>query len=97
MVNQKNEEFLDEFSAPNPRKINRSPGPAIYADIQFKPNTKLGFVPTSKKGDLFKPKEGPGVGDYSKIIPFGKIYNKHIISKRQLFKFRDLNQFDFEQ
>ncbi|CAD8101376.1 unnamed protein product [Paramecium sonneborni] len=91
------EEFLDEFSTPLPRKMNRSPGPAIYADIKFKPNTKLGFVPASKKGEVFKPKEGPGVGEYSKIIPFGKIYNKHKTPKRQFFKFKDLNQFDFEQ
>ncbi|CAD8181568.1 unnamed protein product [Paramecium pentaurelia] len=91
------EEFLDEFSNPNPKKINRSPGPAMYADTKFKPNKKFGFMPVSKKGDTFKPKEGPGVGEYSKIIPFGKIYNKHMTPKRQFFKFKDLNQFDFDQ
>ncbi|CAD8186811.1 unnamed protein product [Paramecium octaurelia] len=91
------EEFLDEFSTGNPKKVERSPGPAVYADIKFKPNTKLGFVPTSKKGEVFKPKEGPGVGEYTKIAPFGKVYNKHITPKRSFFKFKDLNQFDFDQ
>ncbi|CAK70413.1 unnamed protein product (macronuclear) [Paramecium tetraurelia] len=91
------EEFLDEFSTPIARKVSRSPGPAMYADTKFKPNSKLGFMPTSRKGETFKPKEGPGVGEYSKIIPFGKIYSKHITPKRQFFKFKDLNQYDFDQ